>query len=232
MNGYNFRLLGLFLFLFFKKELRYRRYYDIAQHDLQKRSHYFQASPYLEAIQNSKLAFKILRVRCQISILPAHDPLLARDPRRALHIFGPKPAHQHIDYALRYCRLCTPHPSTWGPYTLPGLDAHIGNEEHLLLYCTTLQQTTLNLQHDMQELLTDFRHKYKGYSMPQSWSNISPDIRLCLALGSMPPPTWRLSMLKAKKWIYASRNAIASCLLDVLSTCTEKQKSLTAQYSA
>ncbi len=82
-----------------------------------------------------------------VSCLSAHDPLLARDPRRALHIFGPKPAQQHIDYALRYCHLCTPHPSTWGPYTLPGLDAHIGNEEHLLLSVIVLHHiATDNLE--------------------------------------------------------------------------------------
>ena len=67
--------------------------------------------------------------------------------------------------------------------------------------------------------------------MPTDWVTISPDTQLQLILGSTPPAQWGLSLLKSKKWIYTIRDAIDSCLSDILARNTQTRKMLKARYS-
>jgi hypothetical protein len=196
------------------------------------RKQYYQQSPFLDAIPDAELATRILTLRCQISTIPAHDPTLPRDPRRSsLHGKGHGQPAQHIPYELRYCRLCAPEPNTWGPYTLPGIGVSIGNEEHLIFHCPMLRDTQHNLEQDMQELLYTFRHKYKKHNMPTDWTAIPQDTQLQLILGSVPPAQWGLSLLKSKIWIHSIRNAIDSCIADILAHNTKRRNLIKATYA-
>ncbi len=95
-----------------------------------------------------------------------------------------------------------PDAETWGPYTVPGRDTPVGNEEHLIFHCPVLRPTQQNLKRDMQELLTTFKTKYKGNNMLTTWASIPIETQITLALGSAPPATWGLSFLIAQKWLY------------------------------
>jgi hypothetical protein len=154
------------------------------------RTQYYQQSPSLDAIPDAELATRILALRCQISAIPTHDPTLPRDPRRSsLHGKGHGQPAQHVPYEQRYCRLCTPEPNTWGPYTLPEVGVPIGNEEHLIFHCPMLRDTQHNLEQDMHELLYTSRHKYKKHNMPTDRAAVPQDNQLQLILGSDAPRT-------------------------------------------
>ncbi len=211
---------------------RYRKYWNIAHTDLNMRKQYLQQAPYLRAISQAQLATMLLEIRCQISSIPAHNPTKIRDPRRMnTKIYGSLPMTQHTPYELRYCRLCVPDPELWGPFTVPGVGTPIGNEDHLLLYCTALTQMRQNLHHDMQEFLTNFGHKYTNSRIPSQWTSIPTETQLSLMLGSVPPPTWELSFLKAHKWIYFIANAIESGLTDIFTLHTQNNKIMNERYS-
>jgi hypothetical protein len=68
--------------------------------------------------------------------------------------------------------------------------------------------------------------------MPATWAAIPQDTQLQLILGSTPPAHWGLSLLKSKMWIYTIRNAIDSCMTDILAHNTKKRISLKATYAA
>jgi hypothetical protein len=174
----------------------------------------------------------MLIIRCQLSSFPAHDPTLPRDPLRTqTSVYGPKQAQSHTDYDLRYCRLCTPDPETWGPYTVPGRNTPIGNEEHLIFHCPMLRATQQNLKQDMQEVLHTFKRKCKGNNMPVFWAAIPIETQITLVMGSAPPAQWGLSFLKTQKWIYMIRNAIDSCLQDIHIANTNKRKYFRNKYN-
>ena len=157
-------------------------------------------------------------------------PTLLRDPRRnTLTRIASQDTHVHVEYPLRYCRLCAPDPDMWGPFAFPGLGTPIGNEMHTFLNCPQTRELRAIFEDDMTEISASFKRVHNTPHIP-IWSTL-PDIsKLQILLGSSPPKTWRLSKYKTKLWINHTEDAIASFLKTVLAHVYARKQAISQKY--